>query len=94
MGEVLHQVPRHDEFLRRKGVKIAAVTDGDGKKMRHDIKNIGEFQATISLTKDPSGKINISVEAEPLHMAIKAFQDYRKASANDIDSRNHCGMMM
>jgi len=51
-------------FLDQKSVKITALVDSNGKKMRGDIKHIGEFQATISLTKNISAKLDIVVEAE------------------------------
>jgi len=49
-----------DEELRPK----IALTDGDGKKIRGDIKHTGEYGATVSLTKDVSVKIAIVVEAD------------------------------
>jgi large subunit ribosomal protein L9 len=54
----------NDEFLDRKGVKVLSLLDPDGKKMRGDIKHIGDYGASISLTKDISVKFTISVDAE------------------------------
>ena len=53
-----------DDFLHHKGVKIAAITDSDGKDLRGDIKHTGEFGATLSLTKDISSTFAIIVDAE------------------------------
>lgn len=53
----------HSEFLSRKGVKIVSVTE-DGKKLKHDIKHIGDFEAQISLTKDIAAKVKVEVQAE------------------------------
>jgi len=50
-------------FLEQKSIKIALL-DGEGKKMRGDIKHVGEFQANIALTKNISAKLDIVVEAE------------------------------
>lgn len=50
LDELKKQV--QDDFLSKKRVKIVSVTDDDGKKLPHDIKHVGEFDATISLTKD------------------------------------------
>jgi len=54
----------NDDFLDGKGVKVSAILDGDGKKMRGDIKHAGTFKATISLAKDISAKFPIVVEPE------------------------------
>ena len=53
-----------DDFLNHKGVKIAAITDKDGKDMRGDIKQTGEFGATLSLTRDISATFAIVVNPE------------------------------
>jgi large subunit ribosomal protein L9 len=53
-----------DDFLDKKGVKVLAITDEEGKKLRGDIKNTGAFSAGISLTKDISAKIEIVVSPE------------------------------
>mmetsp|Transcript_16749 Transcript_16749/g.23655 ORF Transcript_16749/g.23655 Transcript_16749/m.23655 type:complete len:258 (+) Transcript_16749:241-1014(+) len=50
-----------DEFLNGKGVKIEAITDEGGKKMKHDIKHVGEFGASIKLLKDVKAKFTVSV---------------------------------
>lgn len=51
-----------DDYLSSKSVKITAVTDEDGKKMRGDIKHTGNFGATIALSKDISARLPIVVE--------------------------------
>ena len=48
-------------FLDSKGVKLKELTSGEGKKMRGDIKHIGDFGGKIQLTKDISAKFKISV---------------------------------
>jgi large subunit ribosomal protein L9 len=53
-----------DDFLDKKGVKVLAITDEEGKKLRGDIKETGSFSAGISLTKDISAKIEIVVSPE------------------------------
>lgn len=53
-----------DEFLNQKGVKITAIMDGNGKKMRSDIKHTGDFAAKLALTKSISAEFRISVHAE------------------------------
>lgn len=52
------------EYLSQKQVKISELSDGEGKKMRGDIKHTGTFDAKISLRKDTSAKFNVVVEAE------------------------------
>mmetsp|Transcript_22298 Transcript_22298/g.42347 ORF Transcript_22298/g.42347 Transcript_22298/m.42347 type:complete len:224 (-) Transcript_22298:207-878(-) len=51
-------------FLDDKGVKITALLDGNGKKMRGDIKHVGSFQASLQLTQKVIATIKIEVEAE------------------------------
>lgn len=51
-----------NSFLDNKGVKIQALFDVDGKKMRGDIKHTGEFQSTVSLTKDIIAKFEVVVK--------------------------------
>lgn len=51
-----------DDFLSHKNVKIAGMTYGDGKDLRGDIKHIGEFGATLSLTKEISVLFKIVVD--------------------------------
>lgn len=53
-----------DDFLDQKGVKVMAITDEDGSKLRGDIKHTGKFSAGISLTKDISAKIEVVVAPE------------------------------
>ena len=64
MEEVESQFPGHDAFWKRKSVKITGLTDGNGKKIRSDIKETGEFGAQIALTKNIKSKIKIVVVAE------------------------------
>ena len=54
----------NNDHLNGKGVKISELLDGDGKKMRGDIKHTGEFGARIVLADDISAKFTISIEAE------------------------------
>lgn len=54
----------NDDFLKQKSVKITAIMDGDGKKMRDDIKHVGEFGVEIVLSKGISSEFNISVQPE------------------------------
>jgi len=52
------------QFLKsNRGVKITALKDESGKKMRGDIKHTGTYGATIALTKDISADISITVES-------------------------------
>jgi large subunit ribosomal protein L9 len=53
-----------DDFLQHKGVKISGLVDADGKKMQTDIKNVGEYEATLSLTKNKTIKFKVVIEAE------------------------------
>mmetsp|Transcript_16914 Transcript_16914/g.23511 ORF Transcript_16914/g.23511 Transcript_16914/m.23511 type:complete len:89 (+) Transcript_16914:709-975(+) len=59
IGELEEQIS--DKFLAGKGVKIEAITDEEGKKMKHDIKHVGEFGASIKLLKDVKAKFKVSV---------------------------------
>ena len=62
--EELKEVTGEGDFLDSKSVKIIALMDGDGKKMQGDIKHLGSFSASLSLTKDVVAKIEIEVQAE------------------------------
>lgn len=53
-----------DDFLGRKDVKITALVDGDGKKMRGDIKHTGLFKASLSLTQAITATVTIQVDPE------------------------------
>ena len=64
MDELLNKLAGHEEFLNRKGVKVVAVTDENGMKMRQDIKHTGEFGAQIALTSDISSTVKIAVKAQ------------------------------
>eukprot|EP00521_Asterionellopsis_glacialis_P003023 CAMPEP_0195265868 /NCGR_PEP_ID=MMETSP0706-20130129/11679_1 /TAXON_ID=33640 /ORGANISM="Asterionellopsis glacialis, Strain CCMP134" /LENGTH=205 /DNA_ID=CAMNT_0040320367 /DNA_START=248 /DNA_END=865 /DNA_ORIENTATION=+ len=59
IGELKEQIT--DKFLAGKGVKIEAIMDEEGKKMKHDIKHVGEFGASIKLLKDVKAKFTVSV---------------------------------
>lgn len=63
MDELSTQLPK--DIWNEKGVKITAVMDEDGKKMKGDIKHVGKFQAQVSLTKKLKGNFDISIEADP-----------------------------
>lgn len=64
IGEKLSQRScKPSSNISRKGVNIVAVRE-DGKKLKHDIKHIGDFEAQISLTKDITGKVKVEVQAE------------------------------
>jgi large subunit ribosomal protein L9 len=64
MEEVESQFAGHEAFFNRKTVKIVAIKDATGQEMSHDIKQTGDFEAQIALTKDIKGSIKISVIAE------------------------------
>jgi ribosomal protein L9 len=54
-----------DDFLtQQKNVKITAVMDADGQSIPGDIKSIGTFRATISLTKARSATLQFMIVAE------------------------------
>ena len=61
---------RHDEKSScvekgmRKYIKITQVKNAEGEIEKHDIKNTGDYVATISLLKDISSEFKISVVAE------------------------------
>ena len=56
---------QHAGYLEQKNVKIVAIVDGrDGQKISGDIKHVGEFQATISLTQTLSAELAVIVDAE------------------------------
>lgn len=56
--------PEQAEFLSGKSVKVTALLDGNGKKMRGDIKQTGSFAAIVALTKEISAKVAIEVQAD------------------------------
>mmetsp|Transcript_14089 Transcript_14089/g.21518 ORF Transcript_14089/g.21518 Transcript_14089/m.21518 type:complete len:241 (-) Transcript_14089:272-994(-) len=60
--ELDKQLP--NKLWKSKGVKIVSVVDEADKKVKGDIKHVGKFSASINLTSDTVGKINISLEAE------------------------------
>ncbi|CAB9521131.1 Binds to the 23S rRNA (By similarity) [Seminavis robusta] len=64
LRELQKSDPSHADFLKSKAVKVVAVTDENGKKMRQDIKILGDFGAQIALAKDIKGAIKISVVPE------------------------------
>lgn len=52
-----------DDYLNQKQVKIVQVAQ-DGKKMRGDIKHVGDYGVNLALTKDISAKFEVSVQGE------------------------------
>jgi len=50
--------------LEGKQVKITSVEGEDGKKMKHDIKDLGDFTVNISLFKDIDANLIVSVIEE------------------------------
>ena len=62
MEELSNKLPK--DVWAEKGVRVTAVMDENGTKMKGDIKHIGKFSATICLTKEISGKFPISIEEE------------------------------
>ena len=52
------------DLFGKRGVKITSLMDGEGKKMRGDIKHTGEFRARLALTKDIDAQLSIAVKAE------------------------------
>ena len=56
---------QHAGYLEQKNVKIVALVDNsNGEKISGDIKHVGEFLATISLTQKLSAELSIIVDAE------------------------------
>lgn len=62
MSELKKHFPKGT--LDGKQVKVTAVKTKDGKKVGNDIKEVGEYEAQISLLKGVSSKIAVSVVAE------------------------------
>uniref|UniRef100_A0A7S4IWM6 Large ribosomal subunit protein bL9 C-terminal domain-containing protein n=1 Tax=Odontella aurita TaxID=265563 RepID=A0A7S4IWM6_9STRA len=58
LKELIKQFPKG---ALGKGVKIETVQDEEGKAIPHDIKEVGDFKATVSLMKDVSADIALSV---------------------------------
>jgi large subunit ribosomal protein L9 len=50
-----------DPYLDSKVVKVVGTVDENGNKLAHDIKHIGSFSAELTLAKDVSANIAISV---------------------------------
>jgi len=50
--------------LGAKYIKITDVKDEEGTTLKHDIKSVGEYSATIQLLKDVSADFKISVTSE------------------------------
>jgi len=50
--------------LDGKQVKITQIKDGDGKKLQHDIKEVGAYSLTISLLKGVAANLDLSVMAK------------------------------
>jgi ribosomal protein L9 len=53
----------NDDYLSQKRVKVTGVTQ-DGTKHRGDIKHVGEYGVTLSLTKEISAKFPVKVQGE------------------------------
>ena len=62
MEELKQVVVEDAHFLDSKTVKITALLDHNGKKMRGDIKHVGRFAANVALAKDISAKFTIDVK--------------------------------
>lgn len=62
LGELKNEFPKG--ALDAKYIKITQVKGEDGKVLKHDIKDIGEYEATISLLKGISATFKVSVVAE------------------------------
>ena len=62
--ELQAKIGDEEDFLSQKGVKITELVDGDGKKIRGDLKHTGTFTSKISLRQDISAKFDILVEPE------------------------------
>ena len=62
MNEILAEI--QDDFLEGKGVKVTEVLDGNGKKIRGDIKHIGDFGARVALLNGVSAKLAVAVREE------------------------------
>ena len=52
--------------LDAKYIKITGIKDSDGKVMKHDIKAVGDYTATISLLKGVSADFKVVVEGEEI----------------------------
>lgn len=50
--------------LDAKYIKIIEIKNAQGETEKHDIKNVGEYTATISLSKDISADFKLSIVAE------------------------------
>lgn len=62
MEELSKKMP--NDLWSDKHVRVATVTDEEGNALKHDIKHLGMFSASISLTKDIVGKVAISIVEE------------------------------
>lgn len=62
LGELKNEFPKG--ALDAKYIKITQVKGEDGKVLKHDIKDIGEYEATISLLKGISANFKVSVVAD------------------------------
>jgi ribosomal protein L9 len=61
MEELSKQLPK--DLWSEKGVKLSAIMDEDGKKMKGDIKHTGKFSASVSLTHEITGSFEVSIDA-------------------------------
>lgn len=57
------RIALEDDFLKAKHVKVASLLDEDGKKVRGDLKHVGDFRATVKLTSDCSASLKFTIEA-------------------------------
>lgn len=64
MEELKKQVPHPFWKEQQKGAKIIAMHGADGKKMRGDIKHLGDFSVSLAITKDITSKFPIVIVPE------------------------------
>jgi ribosomal protein L9 len=62
MEELSKRMP--NELWSEKNVRIVTLTDEEGNALKGDIKHLGKFSASISLTKGIVGKVAISIVEE------------------------------
>lgn len=57
-------VHNEKDVLDPKRLKVVAIFDADGKELKSDIKRTGDYDVTISLTKDIDAKLKLIVQPE------------------------------
>ena len=62
MTELKHEFPQG--CLDGKQVKITQIKNSEGKKLRGDIKEVGEYAVTVNLMKEISAALNLKVISE------------------------------